>query len=311
MFAYEGLQVHLLAVLLTAMLATAASADSTAIPPTGSVWVPEGEFEMGWDGPEGRPDERPAHRVRVDGFWIDVTEVTNAQFRKFVEATGYTTVAERVPDWEELKKQLPPGTPKPPEGVLVPGSLVFTPPAHAVDLDDFSQWWTWTAGASWRHPQGPASSIDGPTKSAVVRFVEYVTDATSDGFVPARDRIAVIDNDGTLWSERPVYFQLLYVMDSVKAMAADHPEWRTTQPFRAVLENDMDTLVASGDRGLMQLVMATHAGLTEEQFTESVRAWLASTNHLSAAGSSWIWPVTGCTCTRNRGGSKAPEDRCS
>ncbi len=82
--------------------------------PPGMVWVPGGEFEMGWDGSEGRYDERPAHRVRVDGFWMDATEVTNAQFRAFVEATGYVTTAEQIPDWEELKKQLPPGTPRTP-----------------------------------------------------------------------------------------------------------------------------------------------------------------------------------------------------
>ncbi len=129
-------------------------------PPAGMIWVPAGEFTMGSDRPEARPDERPAHRVRVDGFWIDATEVTNKQFAAFVEATGYVTTAERKPDWEELKKQVPPGTPKPPDEVLVAGSLVFTPPARAVDLRDFSQWWSWTPGADWRHPQGPESSID-------------------------------------------------------------------------------------------------------------------------------------------------------
>ncbi|UCD74155.1 MAG: formylglycine-generating enzyme family protein [Phycisphaerales bacterium] len=136
--------------------------------PPGMVWVPAGEFTMGWDGPEGRPDERPAHRVHVDGFWIDATEVTNAQFRAFVNATGYLTTAERPVNWEEMKKQLPPGTPKPAEEVLAPGSLVFTPPDHAVDLRDFSQWWTWMHGADWRHPEGPGSSIEGRDDHPVV-----------------------------------------------------------------------------------------------------------------------------------------------
>ncbi len=134
----------------------------------GMVWVPGGEFTMGWDGPEGRYDERPAHRVEVDGFWIDETEVTNAQFRKFVEATGYVTTAEQLVDWEELKKQLPPGTPKPSDEDLAPGSLVFTPPAHAVDLRNYTQWWTWTTGANWRHPEGPGSSIEGKDNYPVV-----------------------------------------------------------------------------------------------------------------------------------------------
>lgn len=136
--------------------------------PEGMVWVPAGEFTMGWDGPEGRFDERPAHRVRVDGFWIDATEVTNAQFAAFVEATGYVTTAEREVVWEELKKQLPPGTPKPEASMLEPGSLVFTPPAHAVDTNDFGAWWTWTPGASWRHPEGPGSSIEGRMDHPVV-----------------------------------------------------------------------------------------------------------------------------------------------
>ena len=136
--------------------------------PPDMVWVPSGEFEMGWDGSEGRYDERPAHRVRVDGFWMDATEVTNAQFREFAEATGYITTAERKPDWEQLKKQVPPGTPKPPDDVLVAGSLVFSPPDHPVTLRDFSQWWTWTPGASWRHPDGPRSSIEDKERYPVV-----------------------------------------------------------------------------------------------------------------------------------------------
>ena len=105
---------------------------------------------MGTDDANSQPNERPAHRVRVDGFWMDATDVTNAEFAKFVSATGYVTTAERKPDWEELKKQVPPGTPKPDDSLLVAGSLVFTPPDHPVDLQDMSGWWSWTPGASWR-----------------------------------------------------------------------------------------------------------------------------------------------------------------
>jgi formylglycine-generating enzyme required for sulfatase activity len=129
--------------------------------PTGMVWIPGGEFLMGTDDPQADPVEHPAHRVRVDGFWMDQTEVTNAQFRQFVEATSYVTIAERPVDWEQLKTQLPPGTPKPPDGQLVPGSLVFTQPDHPVRLDDISNWWKWIPGANWRHPNGPGSSITG------------------------------------------------------------------------------------------------------------------------------------------------------
>ena len=102
------------------------------------------------------------------GFWIDPTEVTNGQFQTFVQATGYVTTAERKPDWEELKKQVPPGTPKPPDDVLVAGSLVFAQPNRPVDLRDVSRWWSWTPGADWRHPEGPGSSIEGKDKFPVV-----------------------------------------------------------------------------------------------------------------------------------------------
>jgi formylglycine-generating enzyme required for sulfatase activity len=125
----------------------------------GMVWIKGGEFLMGSSNEEGRPDEYPQHKVKVDGFWMDETEVTNAQFQKFVEATGYITTAEKAPDWEELKKQLPPGTPKPPANDLVAASLVFAPPSHPVPLTDASQWWQWSKGANWRHPEGPNSSI--------------------------------------------------------------------------------------------------------------------------------------------------------
>jgi formylglycine-generating enzyme required for sulfatase activity len=131
-------------------------------------WIPGGEFLMGSNDPGVSPSERPAHRVRVSAFWMDVTEVTNAQFRAFVEATGYRTTAERPVDWEQLRLELPPGTPRPPDDRLAPGSLVFTAPDHPVPLNDQSGWWSWTPGASWRHPEGPGSSIDAREQHPVV-----------------------------------------------------------------------------------------------------------------------------------------------
>lgn len=128
--------------------------------PDGMVWIPPGEFAMGSAHQLSRPDERPIHRVAVDGFWMDRTEVTNAQFAEFVKATGYVTVAERPVDWEEIKKQLPPGVPRPADAALLPGSLVFTPPDHLISTEDATRWWTWTTGADWRHPDGPNSNID-------------------------------------------------------------------------------------------------------------------------------------------------------
>ena len=125
---------------------------------------------MGNDNdPEARPDESPAHKVHEDGFWMDITEITNAQFADFVKATGYITTAEVKPDWEELKKQLPPDTPKPHDSIFVPGSLVFDPPNYPVSLDNIGQWWAWVHGASWKQPIGPGSSITGKEKYPVVQ----------------------------------------------------------------------------------------------------------------------------------------------
>lgn len=134
----------------------------------GMVYIPAGTFEMGADNAQARQDEYPKHAVSVDAFWMDVHEVTNAQFSEFVNATGYVTTAQRKPDWEEIKKQLPPGTPKPAEDVLVPSSLVFIAPAQPVALNSVSQWWSWVAGADWRHPEGPGSTIRGKEQHPVV-----------------------------------------------------------------------------------------------------------------------------------------------
>jgi sulfatase modifying factor 1 len=180
------------------------------------VWIPGGEFSMGSPGgatdPLARPDESPVHRVRVDGFWMDATEVTNAQYKAFVDATGYVTVAERKVDWEELKKQVPPGTPKPPEEMLLPGSLVFTPPSKPVDLRGYDQWWTWTTGASWRHPEGPTSSIEGRENYPVVHIayedaVAYATWAGKRLPTEAEWEFAArggLDRKKNVWGDEPI-----------------------------------------------------------------------------------------------------------
>ena len=138
------------------VLAVAATASTASAPaPRGMVWVPGGEFTMGSRAADARPVEGPTRRVRVDGFWIDATEVTNAQFKEFVKATGYRTTAEKAPTLEEVMKQLPPGTPPPPKDVLVPGSMVFVPPAEPVRLHRYDLWWKWAPGRIDRN-QRPA-----------------------------------------------------------------------------------------------------------------------------------------------------------
>jgi phosphoserine phosphatase len=120
---------------------------------------------------------------------------------------------------------------------------------------------------------------DGEAKSAIVEFVQGVTAEKSPGFVPAAERIAVFDNDGTLWSEQPVYFQVLFALDRVRAMAADHPEWRTTEPFKSAIAGDMPGLMATGKEGVEKVLLVAHANLTSQQFDKSVRDWLAASKH--------------------------------
>jgi formylglycine-generating enzyme len=137
------------------------------------VFIPATTFEMGGDNNQASADEYPKHTVTVNAFYIDITEVTNAQFQQFVQATGYITTAERKPNWEELKKELPPNTPKPPDSVLVAASLVFKQSNQPVNLSNYNQWWSWVKGANWQHPQGPNSSIKGKENYPVVHISWY------------------------------------------------------------------------------------------------------------------------------------------
>ncbi len=141
--------------------------------PKNMVWITGGTFKQG-AVPQDKmamSHEKPAHDVSVDGFFMDITEVTNAQFKKFVDATGYKTIAERAVDWQEMKKQLPEGTPKPHDSILQPGSLTFKKTKTPIEnLYDFLQWWQWTIGANWKKPRGPESSIDGKENEPVVQI---------------------------------------------------------------------------------------------------------------------------------------------
>ena len=117
---------------------------------------------------------------------------------------------------------------------------------------------------------------DTAPKAAIIEFVGKVTTDGSADFVPEPERIAVFDNDGTLWAEHPMYVQLAFALDRVKAEAPNHPEWKTTQPFQAVLEGDMKALAAAGEKGLVELIMATHAGMSVDEFQKTVTDWIAT-----------------------------------
>ena len=143
--------------------------------------------------------------------------------------------------------------------LLLIGLLACTPALFAQDML-----------ASWN---------DGKSKREILNYVNTVTDPKSPDFIPLEDRIATFDNDGTLWSEQPMYFQLFFAMDRVKALAPQYPEWKTTHPFKAVLENDMKSVMKSGEHGLLQIVNATHSGMDVETFQEEVKAWLKTAKH--------------------------------
>jgi phosphoglycolate phosphatase-like HAD superfamily hydrolase len=120
---------------------------------------------------------------------------------------------------------------------------------------------------------------DGPSRQAIEAFVTAVTREGDKDFIPPAERIAVFDNDGTLWSEQPMYFEVLFALDEVRRMAPQHPEWKDKQPFKAVLENDQKALAAAGEKGLLQIVGATHTGVTTAEFNANAQRWLAKAVH--------------------------------
>ena len=120
---------------------------------------------------------------------------------------------------------------------------------------------------------------DGAAKQAITAFVTRVTTQGGPDFVPVEERIATLDNDGTLWAEQPMYFQIAFAMDEVRAQVDKHPGWRNTQPFKAVLENDRAALAKLGEQGLLSIIAATHAGMTVDQFTDTVSQWMRTARH--------------------------------
>jgi formylglycine-generating enzyme len=132
--------------------------------------IPAGTLQMGGDNEQADPNEFPKHPVPIKSFWMDETEVTNADFARFAEATQYQTVAERPIIWEEVIQSLPPDTPKPPDSLLQPGALVFQMTREPVPLNNPGLWWHWTIGANWKHPEGPKSDLKGKAQHPVVQI---------------------------------------------------------------------------------------------------------------------------------------------
>jgi phosphoserine phosphatase len=120
---------------------------------------------------------------------------------------------------------------------------------------------------------------DGKAKDAIIEFVERATDDGEPEFVPVAERVAVFDNDGTLWPEQPMYFQLLFAIDRVRELAPNHPEWKTKEPFASLLKGDMKKALAGGEHAILEIVMATHAGMTTQEFEDVVEKWIASAKH--------------------------------
>jgi phosphoserine phosphatase len=135
-----------------------------------------------------------------------------------------------------------------------------------------------TTGASQAADPLPSWN-DGPAKQSIINFVERVTTPGSPDFVPVSERIATFDNDGTLWCEQPMPVQLYFVLDRVKALAPQHPEWNTMEPFASFIKGDLQTALAGGDHALLEVMMATHAGMTTAEFTQIVKGWIATARH--------------------------------
>ena len=136
------------------------------------------------------------------------------------------------------------------------------------------------AGLTTAYAQDPLSSWnDGPTKQAIVAFVAKVSKEGSPDFVPPAERIATFDNDGTLWCEQPMYFQLFFALDRVKTLAPQHPEWKTKEPFASLLKGDVKGALAGGEHAILEIIVATHAGMTTAEFEKIVADWIATAKH--------------------------------
>ncbi len=161
---------HVNLFILVFILGSCTSISSNDSAESGMVLIPSGSFEMGGRSDQAAADEFPKHQIEVSAFYMDVHEVTNNDFQRFVETTGYVTTAEKDIDWEELKSDVPPGTPISPDSVISAGSLVFRDSDKPVNLNNHWEWWEWTIVANWRRPEGPKSSIENKMDHPVVHI---------------------------------------------------------------------------------------------------------------------------------------------
>ena len=136
-----------------------------------------------------------------------------------------------------------------------------------------------TMGTRYSYGDPLPSWNNGPARQAIIEFVLKTTQTGSPDFVPPDERIATFDNDGTLWCEQPMYFQLMFALDRIKALAPQHPEWKTQEPFASLLKGDLAGALAGGDKSILEIVMATHAGMTTEEFEQIVKDWIATAKH--------------------------------
>lgn len=205
---------------------------------SGMVLVPAGTLNMGGDNLQADPNEFPKHEVNIHAFWMDATEVTNRQFKAFVEATKYQTLAERPVVWEEIKKALPPGTPKPPDSLLQPGALVFHPTSRPIPLDNPSRWWRWIVGTSWQHPEGPQSSIEDKMDHPVVQI------AWEDALAYAKWAGKRLPSEAEWeWAARGGLENQIYPWGN-EAVSSDKPQanfWQGLFPYENALQDGYST----------------------------------------------------------------------
>jgi formylglycine-generating enzyme required for sulfatase activity len=208
---------------------------------TGMVWIPAGEFMMGGIGPYAKPDEFPLHRVKLGGFWISRTPVTNDEFARFVEATGYVTTAEVPPKLEDIMAQMPPGSQPPPAEMLVAASLTFKPTDHPVPLNNPLVWWEWKKGADWRHPNGPGSSIEGKGDHPVVHVSWFDAQAYckwAGGRLPTEAEWEYAARGGleekvNVWGDEPVNSKLCNIWQGTfPSSNTEEDGFYTTSPVR-------------------------------------------------------------------------------